>query len=125
MVAWLRSYPSVVRWCLREEFGTPSCTNPPRWRFPRWEYSGLEILHGGEGGDVELGARTSELIIVFAFNPLSLNSLFTFVHCIFHSYCHIIFACVVPCIYFILPYHLICLVCLCVPHLYLTNESFI
>jgi len=27
-----------VRWCLREEFGTPSVvTNPPRWRFPRCE----------------------------------------------------------------------------------------
>ena len=25
---------------LREEFGTPGCcTNPPRWRFPRWESS--------------------------------------------------------------------------------------
>ena len=34
--------------------------------------SGLEILHGGEGGDVELGARTSEHIFVFAFDPLSL-----------------------------------------------------
>ena len=34
--------------------------------------SGLEILHGGEGGDVELGARTSEHILVFVFNPLSL-----------------------------------------------------
>ena len=67
--------PSIVRWCLREEFGTPSVvTNPPRWRFPRWEYSGLEILLG-EGGDVELGARTSKHIFVFAFDPLSLNSL--------------------------------------------------
>ena len=34
--------------------------------------SGLEILHGGEGGDVELGARTSKHIFVFAFDPLSL-----------------------------------------------------
>ena len=33
--------------------------------------SGLEI-HLGEGGDVELGARTSEHILVFAFDPLSL-----------------------------------------------------
>ena len=55
---------------LREEFGTPCVvTNPPRWRFPRWEYSGLEILLG-EGRDVELGARTSEHIFVFAFDPL-------------------------------------------------------
>ena len=33
--------------------------------------SGLEILLG-EGGDVELGARTSKYIFVFAFDPLSL-----------------------------------------------------
>ena len=34
----LRAYPSVVRRCWREEFGTPFVvTNPPRWRFPRWE----------------------------------------------------------------------------------------
>ena len=33
--------------------------------------SGLEILLG-EGGDVELEARTSEHILVFAFDPLSL-----------------------------------------------------
>ena len=37
--------------------------------------SGLEILHGGVCGDVELGARTSKHIFVFAFDPLSLNSL--------------------------------------------------
>ena len=33
--------------------------------------SGLKILLG-EGGDVELGARTSKHIFVFAFDPLSL-----------------------------------------------------
>ena len=32
--------------------------------------SGLEILHGGVGGDVEQGARTSKHIFVFAFDPL-------------------------------------------------------
>ena len=37
--------------------------------------SGLEILLG-EGGDVELGARTSKHIIVFAFDPLTLYTLF-------------------------------------------------
>jgi len=37
--------------------------------------SGLEILHGGEGGDVELGSRTSKHIFAFAFDLLSLNSL--------------------------------------------------
>ena len=60
---------------MREEFGTPS---------------GLEILLG-EGGDVELGARTSKHIFVFAFDPLTLNSLsLYFVLCI-DSYCHIIY----------------------------------
>ena len=34
--------------------------------------SGLEILHGGVGGDVEQGARTSKHILDFAFDPLSL-----------------------------------------------------
>ena len=34
--------------------------------------SGLEILHGGIGGDVELGARTSKHILLLAFDPLSL-----------------------------------------------------
>ena len=37
--------------------------------------SGLEILHGGEGGDVELGARTSKHILLLAFDLLSPNSL--------------------------------------------------
>jgi len=55
----------VVR--LREEFGTRSG----------------EILLG-EGGDVELGARTSEYIFVFAFDPLSLNSL-SFICVVHHS----------------------------------------
>ena len=32
--------------------------------------SGLEILHGGVGGDVELGARTSKHILLLAFDPL-------------------------------------------------------
>ena len=41
----------------------------------RYSFSGLEILHGGEGGDVELGARTSKYIFVFAFDQLSLNPL--------------------------------------------------
>ena len=34
-----------------------------------------------EGGDVELGARTSKHILVFAFDPLSLNSL---LYCALH-----------------------------------------
>ena len=36
----------------------------------RYSFSGLEILLG-EGGDIELGARTSKHIFVFAFDPLS------------------------------------------------------
>ena len=62
------------------EFGTPVFGRPfilPRWRlyWLREEFgtlSGLEILLG-EGGDVELGARTSEHIFVFAFDPLTLS----------------------------------------------------
>ena len=62
------------------------------------QVSGLEILLC-EGGDVELGARASKYIFVFAFDPLSLTlSLSYIVPCII-SYCHII---------------LICLACLCV-----------
>ena len=53
---WLRAYPSVVRWLF--ERGV--------W----YSYSGLEILHGGEGGDVEQGARTSKHVLLFAFDPL-------------------------------------------------------
>ena len=59
----------------------------PRWhckveRGVRYSFSGLEILHGGVGGDVELGARTSKHIFVFAFNPLSLTLSLLFVHSI-------------------------------------------
>ena len=41
--------------------------------------SGLEILHGGVGGDVELGTRTSKQIFVLAFDPISLNSFSLFI----------------------------------------------
>ena len=53
--------------------------------------SGLEILLG-EGGDVELGARTSQHIFMFAFDPLSLNSLSLLCALHLYSYCHIIFS---------------------------------
>ena len=72
---------SVALFWLREEFGTPS---------------GFEILLG-EGGDVELGARTSKHIFLFAFDQLTLNSLslslslsLLFVPCIY-SYCSFIY----------------------------------
>ena len=72
--------------------------------------SGLEILLG-EGGDVELGARTSEHILVFAFDPLvSLTLSPLFVQSIIHSY---LIACICALLYFIL-FIFICLACLCV-----------
>ena len=53
------------------------------------QVGGLEILLG-EGGDVELGARTSKQISLFAFDPLTLNSLSLLLcHCII-SYCSFI-----------------------------------
>ena len=62
-----------------------------------------------EGGDVELCARTSKHIRVFAIDPLSLTLSLSFVLCltsfhIAHSY-------------------IICLACLCVPHLCLTTRA--
>ena len=72
MVVWLWAYPSVVRRCLREEFGTPGCNKSSSVEVPSVGVSGFEILHGGEGGDVELGVRTSKHIFVFAFDPLTL-----------------------------------------------------
>ena len=76
--------------------------------------SGLEILHGGEGGDVELGARTSKHIFAFAFDPLSLL-LSLFLLCAkHHSFIHIIYiACVVPCIFHIVIYLICLVVCVC------------
>ena len=108
---------------LREEFGTPGCcctkssVEIPSVGVLGGQVSGLEILLG-EGGDVELGAQTSEHILLFAFDPLSLNSLSLslFVLCIalfilpYHLY-----ACVVPCIdsYCLILYAWLCLlVCL-------------
>ena len=60
--------------------------------------SELEILHGGEGGDVELGARTSKHILLFALDPLTLT-LYLFTLClasfhIDHSYLYAWLACV-------------------------------
>ena len=73
------------------------------------QVSGLEILLG-EGGDVELGARTSKQILLFAFDPLTLTlSLSLSLLCTLH--------------HFILLIHIICLACLCVPHLCLTTRA--
>ena len=116
IIIWLSAYPSkcrgdlscalpLVRLYLREELCTPKLYLP-------------KILSGGslcgkscvdklvkillcEGRDVELCARTSEHIFVFAFDPLSL-----------------ILSLIVPCIDSYCPFILICLVLLvCVPHL--------
>ena len=52
--------------------------------------SGLKILLC-EGGDVELGARTSKHILLFALVPLALTLSLYFVPCIY-LYCSFIFA---------------------------------
>ena len=96
---WLSAYPSCVRWfvcwlcitsvrgCirLREELSTPGCFCPnPQWRFPVWESCVdklVEILLC-EGGDVELGARTSKQILAFAFDPLTLT--LSLLYCALH-----------------------------------------
>ena len=71
----------------------------PQWRFPVWEscvYKLVEILLC-EDGDVELCARTSKHISVFAFNPLSLTLTFTLCidsYCLYHI--HAWFVCVCP-----------------------------
>ena len=70
------------------------------------QVSGLEILLC-EGGDVELCARTSKHILVFAFDPLSLT--LSLLYCALH--------------HFILIIHIICLAYLCVPHLCLTTRA--
>ena len=77
-----------VRGCirLREELCTPNCNCPK---------SSLEVSLCGkscvdeiveillcEGGDVELGARTSKYILVFAFDPLTLT--LSLLYCALH-----------------------------------------
>ena len=77
---------------LREEFGTPGCictkssVEVPSVGVLGGQVSGFEILLG-EGGDVELGARTSKHILLFVFDLLTLISLFIcVVHHSYHSY---------------------------------------
>ena len=82
MVVWLRAYPSCVRWCLFASVEVVLVVERGV-RYSRLykillgggslggQVSGLEILLG-ECGDVELEARTSKHISVFAFDPLSL-----------------------------------------------------
>ena len=83
---------------MREELCTPGCSCPkssvevPCVGVLCGQVSGLEILLG-EGGDVELGARTSKQISLFAFDPLTLNSL-SFIGALHHfiSIIHILYA---------------------------------
>ena len=78
MVVWLRAYPSVVRWLFERGVRYSLCCNKsfsvkvPSVGVLGGRDSGLEILHGGVGGDVEQGARTSKHILAFAIDPLSL-----------------------------------------------------
>ena len=86
---------------LREEFGTLGCictkssVEVPSVGVLSGRVSGLEILLG-EGGDVELGARTSKHILLFVFDLLTLNPLSLYLCCALqYSYCHILYAYVV------------------------------
>ena len=83
-----------MRGCIgwREELGTPYyCIGPkssvevPCVGVLGGQVSGLEILLG-EGGDVELGARTLKQILLFALDPLTLTLSLYIVSCII-SYC--------------------------------------
>ena len=76
-----------------------------------------------EGGDVELGARTSKHIFVFAFDPLSLNPLSLFVLCIIHSIIYYLLVLCLALIHIAYSYMLGC-DCLCAS-LVLNHESFI
>ena len=66
------------------------------------QVSGLKILLD-EGGDVELDARISKHIFVFAFDPLTLNPLSLLVLCIIALFISS-YTCVVPCIFHIVIY---------------------
>ena len=89
------------------------------------QVSGLEILLG-EGGDVELGARTLEHILLFVFGRLTLYSLSLFICVVHHSYHPYHIYMLVLClalIHIAYPYMLGC-VCLCAS-LVPNHESFI
>ena len=109
--------------------------------------SGLEILHGGVGGDVELGARTSKQILLLAFDPLvsftlSLYicaSIISYKHhsfiayitysllvlpCIFHIAIHLYLLGLIVCVNHIAISLIAWIACVCVPNLYSSNKSF-
>ena len=119
--------PSIVRWRLVVGYGPyPSSVEVDCGciasvallveRGVRYSFSRLEILHGGEGGDVELGARTSKHIFVFAFGPFSLSlslSLSLYICAKHHSSFISFIACVVPCIFHIAISCICLVVCVC------------
>ena len=108
-LCWLCAYPSIERLilcglvpcllcrgccCLREEYCAPSLYYPnPQRRFPVWE-----VLCGCIIGNPSMWrrgrravARTSKYIFVFAFDPLSLNSLSLLYLALIHI-AHILYA---------------------------------
>ena len=87
--------------------------------------SGLEILHGGVGGDVEQGARTSKHIVVFAFTPLVSLTLSPFILCkaSSHSYCHIIHCLCCLALFHIAIYCICLVVCVCITYTHPTRAS--
>ena len=103
----------LVRGCIVEErsYVLSNCIySNPQWRFPMWEVlcgRVMKILLC-EGRDVELCARASKHILVFAFDPLSLT-LSHLCCALHHSYCSFILICLV--------------VFVCVPHLSLTKRA--
>ena len=136
---WLSAYPSCVRWILWwlcalplsvEVLRVVHCLCERLYLLERGVvYSRLylpQILSGGslcgkfcvdelveillcEGGDVELCARTSKHILVFAIDPLSLTLSLSYILCL--ALIHIFIS-------------LICLVVfVCVPHLCLTTRA--
>ena len=86
------------------------------------QVSGLEILLS-EGGDVELGARTSKHILLFAFDPLTLNSLSLSLYLCCASFISFIYYMLMLCLASFILSIPICLACVCVPHLCLTTRA--
>ena len=79
-------------YCLREKLYILGLYYPnPQWRFPVWESCVDKLVETllCEGGDIELGARISKHILVFAFDLLSLT--LSLSHCALIHIVHIIY----------------------------------
>ena len=79
--------------CIRDRYKSSS-VEVPSVGVLGGQVSGLEILLG-EGGDVELGARTSKQILLFALDPLTLS--FSLLTLCIDLYCYIIYLLVYCC----------------------------